>query len=64
MTRPTAMTVSAIGLIVLLASVLADYIGVGAGEVDFGHKQIIGTIVGALILVAGLVLTSRAKPPT
>ena len=58
------MMVSAVGLIALLVSALADYVGVGAGEVDFGNKQIMGSVVGALLLVVGLVMGGRAKKST
>ena len=47
-----------IGIIVLLLSLGADLIGVGRTPV-FGINQIIGTIVGIIVIVVGLVLTRR-----
>ena len=63
MSKSTAMIVSVAGLALLLVSALADYIGLGAGAVDFGNKQITASIVGALIFIAGLVMASRSKGP-
>ena len=60
MSRSTARLVSAVGLLVILASVLADTIGLGEGT-GLGAKQIAGIAVGAVMLVGGLVLAGRAK---
>lgn len=47
-----------IGLALLVISVLADPLGIG-GYAGFGLHQIGGTIVGAVLLVAGLVLVFK-----
>jgi membrane associated rhomboid family serine protease len=49
-----------VGIVVLLLSLLADSIGIGANPI-FGRNQIIGTIAGAIVTVVGLVLTLRKQ---
>jgi hypothetical protein len=44
-----------VGIIILLFSLLADVLGIG-GYPGFGYKQIIGTIVGAVISIIGFIL--------
>lgn len=46
------------GVVVALVAALADVIGLGDATV-FGPRQIIGTVVGVLVLVVGLVLALR-----
>jgi len=45
-----------LGLALALVSGLADVIGVGASEVEFGWKQIVGLIVGFAVVDVGGVL--------
>ena len=50
------------GIALLAVSLLADFIG--AGDVDpdhytYGFKQIIGTIVGVMVILVGLFLTIK-----
>lgn len=45
------------GIVVLLLSVAADPLGIGTP--GFGRDQIIGTVVGAIAAIAGLVLMRR-----
>ena len=52
--------VSAVGLILVLVSLLADVIGVGA-EPGIGGNQTKGIITGAVILAIGLVLVFTAR---
>ena len=47
-----------LGIIVLVLSLAADLIGAG-GSAAFGSKQIIGTVVGAIVAVVGLVLALK-----
>lgn len=47
-----------VGVIVLLLSLTADVLGIGV-HVGFGYQQILGTIVGAILAVVGLVLILR-----
>ena len=46
-----------VGIIVLLLSLGADPVGIGSP--GFGYRQIVGTIVGAIVTVIGLVLTLK-----
>lgn len=45
----------AVGVVILIVSLLADAIGIG-GSSTFGFKQIIGTATGAILAVTGLVV--------
>jgi len=47
-----------VGVVILALSLAADIIGLG-GAPGFGYKQILGTLVGAIVTIAGLVLTSK-----
>ena len=47
-----------VGIVVLLLSLGADPVGIG-GSPGFGYYQIVGTIVGAIVTVVGLVLTLK-----
>lgn len=42
-----------VGIIILLVSLLADVLGIG-GYPGIGFKQIIGAVVGAVIVIIGL----------
>jgi hypothetical protein len=48
----------ALGVLVVLVSVLADPIGLG-GSPGFGFKQIVGTVAGAIAAIVGLILVLR-----
>jgi hypothetical protein len=48
------------GVILLLASLTADMIGIGEAADAFGYRQIVGAIVGVIAAVAGFVMRSRA----
>ncbi len=50
----------AIGILILLASVLADGIGFG-GDPDFGPGQITGIIFGPVFCVVGLFVKGQAE---
>ena len=47
-----------VGIAVLVLSLAADPIGIGGNPI-FGRNQIIGTIVGAIAAVVGLVLRRK-----
>jgi hypothetical protein len=49
-----------VGVVLMVASLFADVIGVGDRTV-FGPLQIRGTIVGAVITALGLLITLRKK---
>ena len=47
-----------IGIALLIISLLADTLGLG-GAAGFGWKQILGSVVGAIAVVAGLILAIK-----
>jgi hypothetical protein len=61
--RQMAYLVAAVGALLVVVSALADQLGIGEG--DFGWKQIVGVIIGA-VLVAGagwLLYAQRPEEP-
>ena len=58
--KNVSIGVLVIGIIILVVSLFADPIGVGGGG-SFGTRQVIGTIVGAVVTVVGLALTFRQR---
>ena len=46
------------GIVILALSLAADALGIGISPL-FGWRQITGTIVGAIAIVVGLVLTLK-----
>ena len=54
----TGMVLLVAGVVVVIVSVAADYIGMG-GFSGFGYKQITGTILGIVMIVVGLVLLPK-----
>ncbi len=57
-TLSTAILV--IGIVILVASLFADSIGIG-DHPGFGFDQIIGSVVGVAVTGVGLFLTIKAK---
>ncbi len=45
-----------VGIIILLVSLFADLIGIGVPGSGFGYKQVIGTVIGAMIVIIGFIL--------
>jgi hypothetical protein len=59
--KTTGIVLLAAGIVVVIVSVAADSIGMGAFP-GFGYKQIIGTLVGIAMIVVGLgLLPKRVK---
>lgn len=54
----TGVALLVVGVVIVIVSLGADYIGVG-GFPGFGFKQVIGTIVGAVLIGVGLVLLPK-----
>ena len=54
-----AKVVLALGALILLASALADSIGLG-DDPGFGRQQTIGVIFGAVVLAVGVYLWKKA----
>ena len=53
---PLGLALAALGLALLIVSGLADVIGVGANEEEFGWKQIVGLIVCFAAIDVGAVV--------
>ncbi len=47
-----------LGAVILVLSLVADIIGIGSSP-GFGYKQIVGTIVGAIVTAIGLALKCK-----
>jgi hypothetical protein len=50
-----------LGLVLLVLSLLADIIGVGANP-GFGYRQIIGVILGVIAIIRGIFILKRYPP--
>jgi hypothetical protein len=46
------------GIVTLVASLSADALGIGKGA-DWGYYQMVGTMLGATVIVVGLLLMLR-----
>ena len=47
-----------VGLAVLLISAFADPVGIG-GQPGFGWKQVVGVIIGGILMIVGLTQATR-----
>jgi hypothetical protein len=47
-----------VGVLLLLVSLMADYVGLG-GSPGIGGRQIIGAVVGAIVALAGFVVMRK-----
>ncbi len=54
--RMLAIAFIAVGAILALVSALADQIGLGAPQSTFGWKQLLGLVLGLILLAAGVIL--------
>ena len=59
--KTVGIIVAVVGLVVVLAFVLADVIGIGQHPDIFGTRQLIGTVVGIVIVVVGAIMYLRAS---
>ncbi len=57
--KTVGMVLLAVGIVVLILSVIADPIGIGSSPV-FGRNQIMATIAGVVVAAGGGVLAFRA----
>jgi len=57
--RKSGLILSAVGLVGVLVSTMAEPLGLGRDN-GFGPRQWTGTIVGALLLLAGMLMTAKA----
>jgi hypothetical protein len=58
--RSLGVVLLLVGLVVFAASMLADFIGYGGSDA-FGWKQITGSVVGAIVLITGIILILVSK---
>ena len=47
-----------VGVVLLLASLMADYVGLG-GAPGFGTRQVVGAACGAIVAMAGFVVMRK-----
>jgi len=60
--RTVGLLIAGVGAVVLVVAVAADAIGLsGFGSDGFGTRQLIGTIAGAVVLAAGLVVAYLSR---
>ncbi len=59
--KTSSIVVIALGALLLLASLTADMTGLG-GQVGFGPRQMIGTVVGIAVLAVGAYQYKKAGP--
>ena len=50
-----------IGAVALILSALADSIGVGSEGTGFGWKQVVGVVVGAIVMAIGAIVFLRGR---
>ena len=48
-----------VGIVILVVSLAADFLGIGGNTAVFGPRQITGAVVGAVLIVVGLILRPR-----
>ncbi len=56
-----ARVVIIVGALLILIALFADPLGLGSP--GFGWKQVLGVVVGALVILAGVYLWSHGKAP-
>jgi hypothetical protein len=57
--RTLGILMIAAGVVLILASLLADTIGVGAQPGIIGWKQILGVVIGAVVSIGGIFFILR-----
>ncbi len=57
--RTVGIILLVVGLVIMVPSLLADIIGLGTDPPGFGEKQIVGTVVGAILTAVGLFLMCK-----
>jgi hypothetical protein len=60
--RTIGFTLAAVGALLVVVAVSADAIGLsGDGSEGFGTRQVIGTVIGSVVLLGGLALALLAR---
>jgi len=62
-TRVPGLATTAAGVLLVLVSLLADVIGIGAFPASIGWKQFLGAAVGLVVTVIGVYMLLAARPP-
>lgn len=57
--RTAGIVLLVVGIAILALSLFADTLSLGGSNSVFGPRQIAGTILGAIVVVVGLVLTLK-----
>ncbi|MGQ0593958.1 MAG: hypothetical protein ACT4QB_15335 [Gammaproteobacteria bacterium] len=58
--RNVAIILIVVGIVTVIVFGLADVIGLGGAPTAIGYRQIIGVIIGAIVIVVGVVLLRRS----
>ena len=58
-TKTIGTVLLVVGVILLIVSLGADVLGLGEGGNRFGTQQILGAVVGLILLIAGFVYSRR-----
>ncbi len=59
--RTVGIVMLLFGIVIVGVSAAADPLGLGAGNVVFGPRQIVGVAIGALVIIVGLILLLKKK---
>ncbi len=51
-----------VGIAIIALSLLADVIGIGGGHPGIGVKQILGAVVGLIVVVVGNIMRGKTGP--
>ncbi len=54
--RILAIAFIVVGVLLALVSALADQVGLGAPTSSFGWKQLLGLVLGIVLVIAGIIL--------
>jgi steroid 5-alpha reductase family enzyme len=60
-TKTIGVILIVVGVIVLLVFLLADALGIGSDPTTIGWIQILGSAIGLVVAVVGIVLTTRKE---
>ncbi len=58
--RTWALVILVVGIVVLLVSLGADVIGIGASPKFFGYRQVAGALAGIILALVGAFLYLRS----
>jgi hypothetical protein len=61
--RNIGLILMVIGIIIVIVDLLADSLGFGGAPDQFGIQQIVGVVVGVVLVIVGFVLFRRAGVP-